>query len=209
MRGLHLPNGTQKFEVMYYCPPPPRLCRASNWPRGIGHDPPGDGAGKLSDAVGRRLAPVQPGRHYAAGMAAADCRSPGSIEGQKAGIVPYRQTDAGECEILVITARKRPDSWIFPVGTVEIGESLEQAASRECQEESGYAVHTEALLKTLDLRQKNTIVRFTFFLAQVSGEVDEYETDRQRRWVPLTRLADTIAAVFVPVARAAVARLSD
>jgi len=91
---------------------------------------------------------------------------------------------------------------------VDPGETLEQAAARECMEESGYTVRTGPLLKALDLTSKNGLRRFSFFAAQVTGEVDEYETDRRRRWVPLTQLVDTVSEAFAPVARAARAYLS-
>ena len=131
-----------------------------------------------------------------------------SVEGQKAGVVAYRRSTTGEYEILIITARRHHDSWIFPVGTVDPGETLERAAARECMEESGYTVHTEALLKAIELEQKNGPKRFSFFAAQVTGEVSEYETDRQRQWVPLSQLMDSITDAFAPVAQAAVDYLS-
>jgi len=114
----------------------------------------------------------------------------------------------GTYAILIITARRQRNAWIFPVGTVDPGETLEQAAARECMEESGYTVRTGPLLKALDLTSKNGLRRFSFFAAQVTGEVDEYETDRRRRWVPLTQLVDTVSEAFAPVARAARAYLS-
>ena len=120
----------------------------------------------------------------------------------------YRQEPDGAYEILIITARRQPDAWIFPVGKVDPGETLEQAAARECMEESGYTVRCGPLLKALDLAHKNGARRFSFFAAQVTGEVDEYETDRRRRWVPLAQLVETVSEAFAPVARAALAHLS-
>ncbi len=141
-------------------------------------------------------------------MALQDPPPPSSVEGQKAGVVAYRQEPDGTYAILIITARRQRDAWIFPVGTVDPGETLEQAAARECMEESGYTVRTGPLLKALDLAHKNGPRRFSFFAAQVTGEVDEYETDRRRRWVPLAQLVDTVSEAFAPVARAALAYLS-
>ena len=131
-----------------------------------------------------------------------------SVAGQKAGVVASRRTADGEIEVLVITARRRPHEWIFPVGTVDPGETLEQAAARECMEESGYTVRTGSLLKTLELDRKHGPRRFSFFAAHVTGEADTYETDRRRRWVPLAQLVGTITKAFTPVARAAVVHLS-
>ncbi len=134
--------------------------------------------------------------------------APGSVQGQKAGVVAYRKEPDGTYVILIITARRQHNAWIFPVGTVDPGETLEQAAARECMEESGYTVQTGPLLKALDLASKNGPRRFSFFAAQVTGEVDEYETDRRRRWVPLARLVDSVSEALAPVARAALVYLS-
>lgn len=138
-----------------------------------------------------------------------DAVPPPQLEGQKAGIVAYRRAAQASYEILIITARQYHDSWIFPVGTVDPGETLEQAAARECMEESGYIVETGPLLKVLELEGKRKTNRFSFFVAQVTGEVIAYETDRQRRWVPLSELTDTVADAFSPVAQSAVKYLSS
>ncbi len=138
-----------------------------------------------------------------------DAVPPLQLEGQKAGIVAYRRAAYASFEILIITARQHHDSWIFPVGTVDPGETLEQAAARECMEESGYTVETGPLLKVLELEGERKTNRFSFFAAQVTGEVAEYETDRQRRWVPLSELTDTVAEAFSPVARSAAKYLSS
>ena len=124
----------------------------------------------------------------------------------KAGVVATRRTAAAEPEVLLITSRKHPHSWIFPVGTVEPGESLERAAARECAEESGYTVEVGRLLVTLRLADEagGAAQPFFFFAASVTGKCATYETDRQRRWVRLSQLVETVAEVFSPVARAAV-----
>jgi 8-oxo-dGTP pyrophosphatase MutT (NUDIX family) len=137
---------------------------------------------------------------------------------RKAGVVVWRRADngtgtlEGTLEILLITARRHPDSWIFPVGTVDPGETLQQAAARECAEESGYTVEVGSLLaeiivpKEADQTPASGTVdsqHFTFFAAQLTGELSTYETDRQRRWVSLPQLLACIAPVFARVARAA------
>jgi ADP-ribose pyrophosphatase YjhB (NUDIX family) len=124
----------------------------------------------------------------------------------KAGVVATRPTATAEPEVLLITSRKHPHSWIFPVGTVEPGESLERAAARECAEESGYTVEIGRLLATLRLAGEagGAAQPFFFFAASVTGECATYETDRQRRWIRLSQLVEAGAEVFSPVARAAV-----
>ena len=122
---------------------------------------------------------------------------------QKAGVVAYRYKNENEVEILLITARLYPGTWIFPVGTVKSGESLQETAARECLEESGYVVSIGSVLEVVEIDEDDSIRQFTFFLAQVTGEVDDYETDRQRRWVSLSDLVSIVANVFSSVAKAA------
>lgn len=123
---------------------------------------------------------------------------------QKAGVVVYRKTEEGELESLIITSRKFPGTWVFPAGTVEQGESLQEAAARECEEESGYIVKVDKEIKALDIEEENKISHFTFYLATVDGETDEYEKDRKRKWVSKDELLNTITEVFKPVAEEAI-----
>jgi|GEM_PF-1283213 8-oxo-dGTP pyrophosphatase MutT (NUDIX family) len=125
---------------------------------------------------------------------------------QKAGVVVGRQFAAGEeLKILLITARVDPASWIFPVGKVDDGETLAQAATRECREESGVVVEVDAFLKDLDIQQFDGATRrFTYFIANYISETNEYETDRHRKWVSLSTLENQVADVFRPVAQAAI-----
>lgn len=128
--------------------------------------------------------------------------SSGHDEHQKAGVVAYRSGSSGEREILMITARRDRQSWIFPVGTIDPGETAAEAAARECAEESGYAVTVLSLLTTLELSEGPNTNHFEFFLATPTGETRNYEIDRDRRWVSLSEIMDAIAQPFHPVARA-------
>jgi len=121
----------------------------------------------------------------------------------KAGIVAYRLGNNGP-ECLLVTARSVPDSWIFPLGGVEPGETASQAAERECLEESGYVVRCRQLLATIDLQKSSSVHRVSFYLGELQGQVDSFEDDRQRCWVGLDVLGATVPAVFKPVADAAV-----
>ena len=122
---------------------------------------------------------------------------------QKAGVVAYRYKNENEVEILLITARSSPSTWIFPVGTVKSGESLQETAARECLEESGYVVDIGGLLEVIEIDEDDSIRQFTFFLAEVTGEIEDYETDRQRQWVSLSDLVSTVTNTFSSVAKAA------
>lgn len=120
---------------------------------------------------------------------------------RKAGVVVRRRGEGGgEDEILVVSARRHAGSWVFPAGTVEDGELPEQAAARECEEESGYAVKTGDEVGSVTVAGPGWTKKFTFFSASVVGEVERKEKDREVRWVRASLLEDRIAEVFAPVA---------
>jgi orotate phosphoribosyltransferase len=121
----------------------------------------------------------------------------------KAGAVIWQELPGAEPLVLLVSARKQPHTWVFPVGSVESGESLEQAAARECQEESGYRVAIRTQLATI----ARDSLCFTFYLAQVQGECTEWEQDRQRRWVPLTQALPLLPEIFQSLVPAAIKTL--
>ncbi|MCF8045828.1 MAG: DUF255 domain-containing protein, partial [Desulfarculaceae bacterium] len=117
----------------------------------------------------------------------------------KAGVVPYRETENG-IEVLMVTARKHSGQWIFPVGTVEPGETLEQAASRECEEESGYRVELGNRIGSVTIDKEGGTREFVFFAGKITGTSDEWEKNREREFVRLNQVGDKIAKVFRSVA---------
>jgi 8-oxo-dGTP diphosphatase len=120
----------------------------------------------------------------------------------KAGIVPVRGGADGP-EVCLVSAREFPDSWIFPTGTVEKGETLAETAVRECREETGLIVSSGEMLGTVELEKKRTRHHLTFFLGTVSGEIESWETDRERRWVSPSEAVREIAEPFQGIAKAA------
>lgn len=121
--------------------------------------------------------------------------------------MPYQRTEGDKIKILLITART-VQKWIFPVGNVDPGETLEEAAKRECSEESGYVVDIEAKLKEMDLDKGKEIYRFAFIMARADPEKrSSYEIDRSQKWVTPSQLIQQIAEDFLPVAQAALAQL--
>lgn len=54
--------------------------------------------------------------------------------------------DRPERPIVLIERRNPPHGWALPGGFVDVGETLEHAAVREAQEETGLDVHLQALL---------------------------------------------------------------
>lgn len=122
------------------------------------------------------------------------------ITKEKAGVITYRLNEENELEVLLVSARKFKNSWVFPVGTVEKNETPRQAAARECAEESGYIVKLEEELGSMDIGDGNDKSRFIFFKAATTGRETEYENDRKRLWVNIKELTKKVAPVFIPFA---------
>ena len=118
----------------------------------------------------------------------------------KAGVVVYRENDKGETEVLLVSSRKYKGSWVFPVGTVEDHETLQVTAARECEEESGYIVEVEDEVGIVKKETDDSLILFTFYKARVIDRNEDYEQDREIRWVVLDDLNDDVAEIFVPVA---------
>jgi 8-oxo-dGTP pyrophosphatase MutT (NUDIX family) len=126
---------------------------------------------------------------------------------EKAGVIAYRLKEGEEPLVLVVSTRKVKGQWVFPVGSVEKGETLATAARRECEEESGYCVEIGYKFSSFQVTNDTIHKRFTFFLATVVGEVEQWETDRQRRWLPVSTIVDALPDVFRDVAGKAVKRI--
>ena len=127
---------------------------------------------------------------------------------EKAGVVVWQQGLGNEPLVLLVSARTQQGAWVFPVGGVDHGETLAEAAARECLEESGYQVQISSCLTSVEAAGADgKSARFTFFLAQVIGETAEREHDRSRIWVSLAEAGALLPEIFQPVARAAQAQL--
>ena len=98
-----------------------------------------------------------------------------------AGGIVYRVED-GRAEILLVTARRRPDEWVFPKGHIEAGETPEQAALREVQEESGVTAAIIAPLDDVKIQMPSEVqlVRYFLMRAVAAGPPGE---GRQSLWL--------------------------
>ncbi len=131
----------------------------------------------------------------------------------KAGIVPYRKKQISSevigFEILMVSSRKYPGQWVFPVGTVEKGESVAKAAMRECEEESGYSVELGEEIDTVIINSDKQSSKFIFFLGLVIKENKIWENDRERCWCKLNDVTGMIAQPFKNVAEIAIQNLKE
>ncbi len=109
-----------------------------------------------------------------------------------AGGVVVRDGDAGP-EVLVVH-RSRYDDWSFPKGKAEAGETDEECALREVEEETGLVCSLEAELPSTsytDARGRPKRVRY-WRMAVVGGELAfRHEVD-DARWLEPGRAADLL-----------------
>lgn len=78
--------------------------------------------------------------------------------------------------------------WEFPGGKIELGETPEQAAERECYEETGLAIRVVGPLLETTESYDHAVVRLHFFHCEL---IDRQSVPRVPfRWTGRTELAD-------------------
>ena len=100
---------------------------------------------------------------------------------RQAGGIVFRGRGAG-LRVLVVTARRHPERWVLPKGTVERGESPEAAALREVREEAGIAGSVIGPAGRVDFNSKQGRVRLDYFLIRYARQVDGGGEDREMQW---------------------------
>ncbi|MGY5583709.1 8-oxo-dGTP diphosphatase MutT [Vibrio cincinnatiensis] len=91
---------------------------------------------------------------------------------------------------------KRPDDkhqgglWEFPGGKVEAGETIEQAMSRELEEEVGIEVKTQSLFQHLEFDYSDKLLKFDFMLIHDFNRQPFGKEGQQGQWVSIGELAD-------------------
>jgi 8-oxo-dGTP pyrophosphatase MutT (NUDIX family) len=103
-----------------------------------------------------------------------------------AGGVVWRRGEAGGLEVIVVH-RPRYDDWSLPKGKLDPGETDEQAALREVEEETGVVAELGPELPTttyLDRSGKHKRVRY-WAMTVVSGDPGPANEVDQAEWVGL------------------------
>jgi 8-oxo-dGTP pyrophosphatase MutT (NUDIX family) len=95
-----------------------------------------------------------------------------------AGGVVYRETKNGP-EFLIVRARRDPSVWVLPKGHIERGETREETAVREIEEEAGCRASVIAPLGQLVFGS----VRTRVYLMRFDHEVEPAE-EREVFWGP-------------------------
>ena len=96
------------------------------------------------------------------------------------GIVVRREQDG--VRFLLVTARRQPGQWVFPKGHIEPGETPEQAAVREVQEEAGVEARVGPPIGATEYKTARGLVRAQFYLMEFVREGAPGE-DRRRAWL--------------------------
>jgi 8-oxo-dGTP pyrophosphatase MutT (NUDIX family) len=103
---------------------------------------------------------------------------------RQAGSIVFR-LDSKEPQVLLVTARRNPRTWIFPKGHIEKGETPEEAALRETREEAGIIGDLIAPAGILEYGFLGAKARVEYFLVQFRREAGPPEDGRQRTWCRL------------------------
>lgn len=110
------------------------------------------------------------------------------------GCIPYQDT-AKQREVLIVF-QKGSQSWSFPKGHMEAGETEQETALRELKEETGLNARLHDGLKTSICYPLNDISRkeVVFFPAEATGQLSPGPKEiAECRWVPLTKLSDYLS----------------
>jgi diadenosine hexaphosphate hydrolase (ATP-forming) len=86
-----------------------------------------------------------------------------------------------DLRILLVTATRQAHQWVFPKGHIEPGETPEQAAAREVEEEAGVIAAVGQPIGTLEFRNARGLVRAQFYLMTFVSEGPPRE-GRRRGW---------------------------
>ena len=93
--------------------------------------------------------------------------------------------DAKEPRVLLVTAKRNPQNWIFPKGHIEKGETPEAAALREAKEEAGVVGKVIGPAGVLEYSFLGVKARVEYFLAVLTRETGQPEDGRERAWCRL------------------------
>ena len=107
-----------------------------------------------------------------------------------AGGLVCRRRAGGGAEILLVH-RPAYDDWSFPKGKLESGESEEEAATREVEEETGLRCTLERELATaryVDARGRPKSVRY-WLMTEIGGRLEAANEIDEARFVPISEAA--------------------
>ena len=102
-------------------------------------------------------------------------------------------------KVLLVKRGKAPSNgkWAIPGGSVELGETLQQAAEREILEETGLRIRAGKPVYTFDFieRDRDGVARFHYVIVDLAaeylgGELKPGDDADRAAWIPFTDLPD-------------------
>lgn len=100
---------------------------------------------------------------------------------KQAGAIVVRAGKSGP-RILLVTARRNPNNWIFPKGHVESGETLKAAAVREAREEAGIEGKVVGAAGKMSFEFGDNTYRVHYFVVKTADPGEQRE-GRRLRWL--------------------------
>ena len=100
---------------------------------------------------------------------------------EQAGGIVFRPAGR-EISILLVRAKRSPESWIFPKGHIEPGETAAEAALRETHEEAG--VNGELIGpagKPIEFKWGGDVFRVRYFVIRLVSESPDTD-GREKAW---------------------------
>ena len=113
---------------------------------------------------------------------------------QQSGVIPYRVSDSGKIEILLITSVRR-GRWIVPKGVVERHLSAPESARKEAWEEAGVTGPvSKHAVGTFEVEKWGGTCTVSLYLLRVKDVSDKWpESDvRRRKWVTVREAASMV-----------------
>lgn len=101
--------------------------------------------------------------------------------------------DGTEPKVLLVTAKRNPENWIFPKGHIEKGETAEAAAVRETREEAGVGGKLIGPAGVLEYGFLGAKARVEYFLLEFACEVGPPEQGRARAWYGLEEALERLS----------------
>lgn len=111
-----------------------------------------------------------------------------------AGGVVYRRGPDGAVELLIVH-RPRYDDWTLPKGKLDRGETLEEAAVREVEEETGYRCRLGRVAgktRYRDRSGRSKVVTF-YYMTPEAGEFRANREVDRARWLPVDEARSLIS----------------
>jgi 8-oxo-dGTP pyrophosphatase MutT (NUDIX family) len=99
----------------------------------------------------------------------------------QSGAIVFR-LDGKKPRVLLVTAKRNRENWIFPKGHVEKGETAEDAALREAKEEAGVLGKLIGRAGELEYKFLGARARVEYFVAEFTREAGPPEDGRARMW---------------------------